>query len=225
MTGHDQKGHDSYVNLRRRMVSEQLIRRGIKDQRVLEAMAQVPRHEFMPPEYRADAYRDGAVPIGQGQTISQPYMVAHMVESLKVEPEHRVLEVGAGSGYQAAVLSRLAAEVYAVELVPALADHARETLRRLKYENVHVITGDGSAGYAPAAPYDRIIVAAAAPEITPEWVEQLAVGGLIVAPIGARHTQVCTVARKTDEGLDTIQTIGCVFVPLLGEHGWERDGQ
>jgi protein-L-isoaspartate(D-aspartate) O-methyltransferase len=205
------------------MVTEQLIRRGIKDQRVLEAMAQVPRHEFMPPERRSEAYHDGAVSIGHGQTISQPYMVAYMVEALRVEAGHRVLEVGAGSGYQAAVLSHLADEVYAIELIPALASRAAETLERLGYDNAHIITGDGSEGYAQAAPYDRIIVAAAAPEISPRWVEQLRIGGLIVAPVGERLTQVCTMARKTEAGLETIQTIGCIFVPLLGRHGWDSD--
>jgi protein-L-isoaspartate(D-aspartate) O-methyltransferase len=225
MTDDQLSEHEEYRNQRRRMVNEQLIKRGIRNQRVLDAMAQVPRHEFMPPDRRVEAYYDGAVPIGQGQTISQPYMVAYMVESLRVEPEHRVLEVGAGSGYQAAVLSRLAAEVYAIELIPLLASRAEQALQRLGYENVHIISGDGSIGYADAAPYDRIIVAAAAPEVSSSWIEQLTVGGLIVAPLGGRFTQVCTVMQKTEDGLDTLQTIGCVFVPLLGRYGWDDDRQ
>jgi len=219
---HDEKAEaDKYLNLRRRMVEDQLIRRGIKAPRVLAAMVAVPRHEFMPPDQRADAHYDGAVPIGEGQTISQPYMVALMVELLEVKPTARVLEVGAGSGYQAAVLGELAAEVYGVELIPALAKRAAATLQRLGYANVHIVVGDGSKGYAEAAPYDGIIVAAAAPDISPAWVEQLKPGGRIVAPIGSLHSQVCTVAEKRGDSLHTVHNIGCVFVPLRGEYGWD----
>ncbi len=221
MDRNNHTGEDGYENIRRRMVEEQLIRRGIKDSRVLKAMAEVPRHEFLPPDQRSDAYYDGAVPIGEGQTISQPYMVAVMVEHLRVLPEHRVLEVGAGSGYQAAVLGRMAAEVYAVELIPALAARAEATLRRLGHDNVHVVVGDGSKGYEEAAPYDGIIVAAAAPSISPAWVEQLKEGGRIVAPVGSLHSQICTVAEKQGGELKTIQSIACVFVPMRGQYGWD----
>lgn len=211
--------HRAYDPERREMVERQLIRRGIRDAAVLKAMAAVPREEFFPPNSRADAYSDGAFPIGSGQTISQPYMVARMVELLEVRPEHRVLEVGAGSGYQAAVLAHLAREVYAVELLEELGLRAQRTLARLGYSNVEVIIGDGSLGYEPAAPYDGIIVAAAAPEIAPAWEEQLAEGGRIVAPVGDMRMQTCTVARKQGGELLVTGDIGCVFVPLRGRYG------
>ncbi len=220
----DDNAHaDEYLNARRRMAERQLVARGITDERVLSAIVAVPRHEFMPPERRADAHFDGAVPIGEGQTISQPYMVALMVELLEVEPGQRILEVGAGSGYQAAVLAEMGADVYGIELIPALAKRAEAVLERLGYEQAHIITGDGSKGYAKAAPYDGIIVAAAAPAISPAWVEQLREGGRIVAPVGSRHYQVCTVARKVKGEMKVREDIGCVFVPLLGEHGWDRE--
>ncbi len=211
--------HRAYDSERREMVERQLIRRGIKDVAVLKAMAAVPREEFFPPQSRADAYSDGAFPIGSGQTISQPYMVARMVELLEVTPDHRVLEVGAGSGYQAAVLAQLARAVYAIELLEELGLRAQRILARLGYSNVEVIIGDGSLGYEPAAPYDGIIVAAAAPEIAPAWEEQLADGGRIVAPVGDMRMQTCTVARKQGDDLLVTPDIGCVFVPLRGRYG------
>ncbi len=216
-------GHaDKYLNARRRMAERQLVARGIKDERVLSAIVAVPRHEFMPPDLQADAYLDGAMSIGEGQTISQPYMVALMVELLEVEPGQRILEVGAGSGYQAAVLAEMGAEVYGIELIPALANRAAAVLARLGYEQVHIITGDGSKGYAEAAPYDGIIVAAATPAISPAWVEQLREGGRIVAPVGSLHHQMCMVARKVNGEMKVRENIGCVFVPLLGEYGWNE---
>ncbi|HCU38353.1 MAG TPA: protein-L-isoaspartate O-methyltransferase [Armatimonadetes bacterium] len=214
-----EKHHAAPDPERREMVERQLIRRGIRDVAVLKAMAAVPREEFFPPQSRADAYSDGAFPIGSGQTISQPYMVARMVELLEVRPEHRVLEVGAGSGYQAAVLAELAREVYAVELIEELGLRAQRTLARLGYSNVEVVIGDGSLGHEAAAPYDGIIVAAAAPEIAPAWKEQLADGGRIVAPIGDMRMQTCTVAQKQGEELVVTADIGCVFVPLRGRYG------
>lgn len=204
---------------RRQMVERQLIRRGIKNAAVLAAMAAVPREEFFPPQSRADAYSDGAFEIGSGQTISQPYMVARMVELLEVEPEHRILEVGAGSGYQAAVLAKLARQVYAVELIEELGLRAQRTLSRLGYANVEIVIGDGTLGYEPAAPYSGIIVAAAAPEIAPAWKEQLADGGRVVAPIGDTHIQTCTVAHKRADEFILSAGIGCVFVPLRGRYG------
>ena len=221
MTNDDKRCGDEYLNARRRMAERQLVARGIKDERVLAAIVAVPRHEFMPPERRADAHFDGAVPIGEGQTISQPYMVALMVELLEVQPGQRILEVGAGSGYQAAVLAAMGAEVYGIELIPALAKRAATLLARLGYEQVHIVIGDGSKGHAKAAPYDGIIVAAATPAISPAWVEQVSEGGRIVAPVGSRHHQVCTVARKVNGKMTVREDIGCVFVPLLGEHGWD----
>lgn len=212
----------THEQARQRMVERHLKGRGIRDERVLEAMASVPRHEFVPRAQADIAYSDRPLPIGQGQTISQPYMVAFMVEQLNVQEGDRVMEVGAGSGYQAAVLAELAGdgEVYAIEYVPELAENARNALQRLGYDTVTVVTGDGSTGYAEGAPYDRIIVAAACPEISPAWREQLAEGGRIVAPVGTRGSQTCVVMDKTEDGMKTTHTIGCVFVPLLGKYGF-----
>lgn len=216
----DKHSENRYEQAREKMVQQQLKRRGISDERLLKAMQEVPRHEFVPPAARSAAYSDRPLSIGAGQTISQPYMVAYMVEQLAAKPGDRILEVGAGSGYQAAILAELADEVYAIEYVPELADSARETLKRLGYDNVHIVTGDGSKGYAEAAPYDGIIVAAAAPEISPAWKEQLAEGGRIVAPVGSRGSQTCVVAEMIGGQLQTVSKLGCVFVPLLGEYGF-----
>jgi len=183
-------------------------------------MGKVPREQFIPEHRRRLAYDDSALSIGEGQTISQPYMVAMMLELLACRPEHRVLEVGAGSGYQAALLGELAAEVYAIEIVETLAERARRVLSRLGYDNVSIVVGDGTLGYAEAAPYDRIIVAAAAPAVPPPLAEQLAEGGRLVAPVGSRGVQTCIVADKEDGELHVEKSIGCVFVPLIGEHGW-----
>jgi protein-L-isoaspartate(D-aspartate) O-methyltransferase len=213
---------DAYEQARETMIERHLKGRGITDERLLSAMAAVPRHEFIPRAGAAMAYSDRPLPIGEGQTISQPYMVAFMVQQLNIQPTDRVLEVGAGSGYQAAVLAELAdeGEVYGIEYVPELAEKARRTLNRLGYDNITIVTGDGSTGHEDAAPYDRIIAAAACPEIPPAWKEQLAAGGRIVAPVGSRGTQTCVVLDRTADGLKTERTIGCVFVPLLGEYGF-----
>lgn len=207
---------------RQHMVEHQLRARQIRDERVLAAMSKVPRHLFVPEEMLGAAYEDRALPIGYGQTISQPYMVAVMLEMLDVHDDHRVLEVGAGSGYQAALLGELAEEVYAVEIIEPLARRARMTLEELGYDNVHIIVGDGTLGYEPAAPYDRIIVAAACPEIPPPLVDQLKEGGRIVAPVGRRGIQQCVVGIKREGEMELTRTIGCVFVPLVGQHGWKR---
>jgi protein-L-isoaspartate(D-aspartate) O-methyltransferase len=204
------------------MVEQQLRARGIRDERVLAAMAKVPRHEFVPPEMRQAAYQDRALPIGYGQTISQPYMIAVMLEMLAVRAEDKALEVGAGSGYQAALLGELARVVYAVEIIEPLAERAKQTLARLGYDNVHILVGDGTLGYEPEAPFDRIIVSAACPEIPPPLIEQLAEQGRIVAPVGRRGVQECVVGIKRQGQLDLTKTIGCVFVPLVGEHGFKR---
>jgi len=211
---------DDFPEQRRRMVEDQLRRRGIADERVLAAMGKVPREQFIPEHQRRFAYDDSALSIGEGQTISQPYMVAKMLELLACRPEHRVLEVGAGSGYQAALLGELTAEVYAIEIVETLAARARQVLARLGYENVSIVVGDGTLGYPEAAPYDRIIVAAAAPQVPPPLVEQLAEGGRLVAPVGSRGVQTCIVGHKEDGELQIEESIGCVFVPLIGRHGW-----
>jgi protein-L-isoaspartate(D-aspartate) O-methyltransferase len=207
---------------RARMVEQQLRRRSIGDERVLAAMGKVPRQEFLPEDMRHAAYEDRALPIGYGQTISQPYMVAVMLEMLDVHDSHKVLEVGAGSGYQAAVLAELAKEVVVVEIVDPLAHHAMHALEAAGYGRVKVIVGDGTLGHPEDAPYDRIIVAAACPEIPEPLVEQLEDGGRIVAPVGRRDVQQCVVAAKRGGELEITKTIGCVFVPLIGEHGWKR---
>ncbi len=214
-------GEDRFERARKAMVEHQLRSRGIRDERVLTAMLTVPREQFVPVCQQAYAYDDRALPIGHGQTISQPYMVAFMLQWLAAESSHRVLEVGAGSGYQAALLGQLAQDVYAVEIVPALAEAAAAVIARLGYANVHIIAADGSVGYPPAAPYDRIIVAAAAPELPGPLMDQLAEGGRLVAPVGGRGFQECVAATKQNGKIVTERGIGCTFVPLRGRHGWQ----
>ncbi|MGH0037542.1 MAG: protein-L-isoaspartate(D-aspartate) O-methyltransferase [Myxococcota bacterium] len=208
----------SRADERRRMVREQIEARGVRDPRVLEAMAKVPRHEFMPEDVRPRAYADGALPIGLSQTISQPYIVALMSELARVGPDSRVLEVGTGSGYQAAVLAELAGEVYSIEIVAPLAERAAETLRRLGYERVHTRIGDGWQGWPEAAPFDAILVTAAPESVPPALLDQLAPGGRIVIPVG-RGAQNLEVHRHTEEGF-RVETIAPVlFVPMTGGSG------
>jgi len=195
------------------MVERQLRARGIGDERVLAALARVPRHLFMPEDVRAFAYDDRPLPIGLGQTISQPFIVAYMSEALALEPTHRVLEIGTGSGYQAAVLAELAAEVYSIEIVGALADRARAILLAQGYRNIEVRHGDGYAGWPERAPFDRIIVTAAPAAVPPALVEQLAVGGRLIAPVGVVD-QVLTVVKKTAEGVTERRTLPVLFVPM-----------
>ena len=204
------------------MVERQLRRRGIHDERVLGAMLSIPREEFLPLEERVSGYRDEPAPIGYGQTISQPYMVALMAQELELKGTETVLEVGSGSGYAAAVLSVLAARVIAMELVPALAAAAERNLQKTGYSaNVTVIRGDGSRGYPEAAPYDGITVAAAAPEVPPKLVEQLAEGGRLVIPVGDFLDQELVVMTKTGGETKTRVSTHCRFVPLRGRHGWK----
>ena len=210
-----------YDKLREMMVATQLIVRGIKDPHVLDAMNKVPRHFFMPEALRERAYEDVALHIGEGQTISQPYMVAVMTELLELSGDEKVLEIGAGSGYQAALLSELAREVFTIERVQVLADEARARLAGLGYNNVTVITGDGSKGLEDKAPYDRIIITAAAPELPEIIVKQLGEGGIIVAPVGDRFSQVVIKVRKKRGVLSEEFHTHCVFVPLIGEFGWK----
>jgi len=210
---------------RREMVAKQIRGRGIRSPRVLEAMLSVPRHLFVPLQHAAEAYADSPLPIGEGQTISQPFMVAAMAESLSLEGHERVLEVGAGSGYQAAVLSLLAREVIAVESQPPLALQARDRLARLGYANVQIRDGDGSLGWPPAAPFDAILVTAAAPAVPPPLVEQLKEEGRLVVPVGPAQRQELLLIRK-HEGRITQQSIyDCRFVPLLGRYGWRQSEQ
>ena len=199
-----------------RMVEEQLVARNIRSTRLLEAMREVPRHLFVPREVRARAYADAALSIGQGQTISQPYMVALMLEALELEGSERVLDVGAGSGYQTAILARLAGSVVAVEILPELLETCRANLQRLQCSNVTLVQGDGAQGLAAAAPYDAIAVAAAAEQIPPPLLEQLAEGGRLVMPIGDANDQALVRARKTGGRVETVSIVDCAFVPLVG---------
>ena len=210
----------AFQSARRDMVDRQLRKRDIRSPRVLEAMSSVPRHLFVPPEHMDDAYTDSPLPIGGGQTISQPYMVAAMAEALLLEGTEKVLEIGAGSGYQAAVVSLVAREVFAVESQPLLADAARIRLAKLGYKNVRVETGDGSLGWPPDATYDAILVTAGAPFVPPPLLEQLAEGGRLVIPVGpAKQQELLRILKR--EGCTTQESlIACRFVPLLGLFGW-----
>jgi protein-L-isoaspartate(D-aspartate) O-methyltransferase len=207
---------DPYVQAREQMVREQVAPRGIADPRVLAAMRKVPRHELVPERYRDYAYADHPLPIGKSQTISQPYIVAYMTEKLELQGDEKVLEVGTGSGYQAAVLSELCAEVYSVEIVPSLARRAATDLERLGYENVHVVEGDGYRGLPDQAPFDAIIVTAAPEHIPQPLIDQLKVGGRMVLPVGDYYQELVLVTRDA-EGVHETRMIGVRFVPMTGE--------
>jgi protein-L-isoaspartate(D-aspartate) O-methyltransferase len=211
---------DEFAVARRAMVEDQIRKRGVVSPCVLDAMLLVPRHEFVPDEFRNDAYADKPLPIGEGQTISQPFVVGAMTAALELNGSERVLEIGTGSGYQAAVLSLLAGEVISVESHPSLALAAQERLVRLGYANVHVHNGDGSLGFADGAPYDAILVTAAAPEIPPLLASQLGEGGRLVIPVGSQENQELVQARKERGLLNSRVLFDCRFVPLLGRHGW-----
>ncbi len=199
-----------------RMVETQIRARGVDDPRVLAAMQKVPRHLFVPPEFRARAYEDSPLPIGFDQTISQPYIVAYMSDVLQIEPNHRVLEIGTGSGYQAAVLGELAREVYTIEIVEPLATRAREALEAGGYRNVHVRFGNGYLGWPEQAPFDRVMVTAAPEDVPQPLIDQLAMGGLLVVPVG-RVDQMMTIIRKTPRGIERTQTLPVRFVPMVGK--------
>ena len=209
-----------FAAARYEMVARQIRSRGITSSRVLEAMASVPRHEFVPSEALASAYSDEALPIGCGQTISQPFMVAAMTDALQLSGTERVLEIGGGCGYQAAVLSLLAQDVVVVELQPALAGASRERLTRLGYTKARVEEGDGSLGWPAGAPYDAILVSAAAPAIPPPLIEQLSDDGRLVIPVGGSDQQNLLRIVKRAGGLAQESLYACRFVPLLGRHGW-----
>jgi protein-L-isoaspartate(D-aspartate) O-methyltransferase len=207
--------------LRARMVDEQLRGRDIVDERVLAAMERVPRERFVPEDLRERAYDDAALPIGAGQTISQPYMVARIAEELGLAGDEHVLDVGTGSGYQAALLAELADEVHTIERIPELAEQARETLAAAGYGRVTVHVGDGSRGLPEHAPFDAIAVAAAAPGFPAALYEQLQPGGRLVVPVGGRRGQRLEVIVRTPEGPAVIRSVPCRFVPLVGEEGFE----
>jgi protein-L-isoaspartate(D-aspartate) O-methyltransferase len=202
------------------MVESQLVRRGIKDRRVLDAMRQVPRHLFVPKDTRGLAYCDGPLPIGQGQTISQPYIVALMTELLELTGQEKVLELGTGSGYQAAILSRLVRQVYSVERHAALAEQAEKVFAQLGYDNIVISVGDGTLGWPEHSPYEAIIVTAAAPDVPQPLMEQLADGGRLVAPVGSRWSQVLAKVKRQGETLAKEHLTAVAFVPLVGKYGW-----
>jgi len=211
-----------YAVQREEMIEKQLRRRGIHDAAVLAAMMAVPRHEFVSEDVGAHAYDDLPLPIGSGQTISQPYIVAAMTAVLHLQPGDRVLEIGTGCGYHAAVLSRLAKEVFTIERRPELASSASATLARLGYSNAHVHCGDGTLGLPELAPFDAILVAAAAPAVPKPLLAQLAEGGRIILPVGDAEHQELQLIEKRGDTFPTKMLEGCRFVPLLGYHGWQE---
>ncbi len=211
----------SYEQRRYLMVRNQIAARGISDERVLNAMRTVPRHLFVKEDVRESAYDDCALPIDEGQTISQPYMVALMSELLGLKGDEKVLEIGTGSGYQSAVLSMLAGEVFTLERLPGIAVKAGLLLKDLGYDNVHAGTADGTLGMPDEAPFDGIIVTAAAPEVPDCYLEQLKMNGRLVIPVGARYSQILYRITKDPDGFERTVSTGCVFVPLIGDKGWE----
>ncbi len=210
----------SFEQERRVMVETQLRRRGIRDFRVLQAMLTIPRHEFVPPDAIHLAYEDRPVSIGSSQTISQPYMVAAMTEAAQIRPGDRVLEIGTGTGYQAAVLDRLGAKVFTMERDFELVQAAHERLKRLGYTTIEVVWGDGTEGHPPEAPFNVILVTAAAPQVPPPLIDQLAEGGRMVIPTGKLSQQDLRLIVKSGDRLDTHVLDACQFVPLRGRYGW-----
>ncbi len=210
----------NYGEERAAMIQLQIARRGIHDSRVLDALAAVPRHLFVPEELEAHAYDDNPLLIGEGQTISQPYIVAFMTELLELRPTDRVLEIGTGSGYQAAVLSLLAREVISIERVESLARRAQRRLNRLQFANVRVLCADGTRGLEDEAPFDAIMVTAGSPQVPPSLREQLEVGGRLICPVGSRHAQRIIKIVHTTDGDSQEDSIQCIFVPLIGAEGW-----
>jgi protein-L-isoaspartate(D-aspartate) O-methyltransferase len=205
---------------RQLMIERQLKARGIFHEGVLLAFSRVPREDFISLELREHAYEDRPLSIGCSQTISQPYIVASMLQAAELRPEHHVLELGTGSGYQTALLAQIVRNVVSIERHAGLAEVARERLARLDYTNVEIVIGDGTLGYEPNAPYDAILVSAAAPRIPQPLVEQLAIGGRMVVPVGNRDLQDLVLIRKEKEGLRQIRLDGCAFVPLIGQEGF-----
>jgi len=214
----------SHSNSLEKMIRQQLIERGIHDKSVLEAIRKVPREQFFPDEIRDQAHADKAAPIGHGQTISQPYIVALMTQKLRVQKEHRILEIGTGSGYQTAILANLAAEVYTVERVKPLLDDAFERLMSLGYRNVHLHYGDGTMGWAKHAPYDRVIITAGAPDLPRQLLlSQLRDEGVAVLPVGPQDEQMLVEVTRSGRRLETKDICSCRFVKLIGEGGWKEE--
>ena len=213
--------HDRSATERRKMVRTQIAARGVADGRVLKVMRRIPRHTFLPRDIWDEAYQDHPLPIGHGQTISQPYMVGLMTALLELRGEEKILEIGTGSGYQAAVLGALAAEVHSVERIPELSEHARKILAALHFENVILHVGDGSLGWPAAAPYDGILVTAGAPTLPPALAAQLKDGGRLVIPVGEHLRQTLQVWTKQEGALIKKEILPVVFVPLKGAQGWQ----
>jgi len=209
-----------FKSLREEMVTDQIMRRGVVTPRVIEAFRKVPRHLFVPEEFQSHSYNDHPLPIGEGQTISQPYMVALMTDILNLSEEEKVLEIGTGSGYQAAILAELGKEVYTIERHRILAERAEKLLKELNYENVKVLVADGTMGWKEFAPYQKIIVTASAPDVPQPLLEQLDEMGRLVIPIGGRWSQDLTLVIKRKDKMITKSICGCVFVPLIGEYGY-----
>ena len=216
---------NGFAQARQEMVERQIRRRHVTDSRVLECLERVPRHEFVPAEFRDRAYEDAPVPIGEGQTISQPYIVAAMTAALHLQGDERVLEIGTGLGYQAAVLACLAREVFTVEFRSELATEAAERLASLGYKNAHVHCGDGTLGSPEFAPYDAILVAAAAPSVPAPLLAQLGEGGRMVVPVGDMENQDLQLVERSHDIFRTTMLEPCRFVPLLGAHGWKGTAQ
>lgn len=207
---------------RERMIEEHLKGRGIRDPRVLEAFRKIPREEFVPPEHLDRTYEDCPLPIGEGQTISQPYITALMTQALEIRPTHKVLEIGTGSGYQTAILAFLGGEVFSMERLPTLSATAQLRLRKQGIENVHFRIADGSLGLDSLSPFDRIVVTAAAPVVPTPLIEQLSDSGILVLPVGPRERQTLMRVWKGPTGVSMEELCGCVFVPLLGRGGFEE---
>ncbi|GAB5045852.1 protein-L-isoaspartate(D-aspartate) O-methyltransferase [Thermodesulfovibrio sp. TK110] len=214
---------DKFKNLREWMVETQIIERGIRDKRVIEVMKKIPRHLFVPEDIIDSAYDDRALPIGHGQTISQPYIVALMTELLELKGDEKVLEIGTGSGYQAAILAELAREVHTVERVEPLATAAKKRFENLGIQNIRVYIRDGTEGIPEEAPFDRIIITAATPDIPEPLIAQLKEGGIIVAPVGERYSQYMLKAIKKDSEIERHYLIPVAFVPLIGKYGWKEE--
>jgi protein-L-isoaspartate(D-aspartate) O-methyltransferase len=213
---------DTFATEREKMVAEQIARRGVANTRVLAAMSKVPRHSFVPKDMQGSAYEDYPLPIGLGQTISQPYIVGLMSQLLQLEGDENILEIGTGSGYQTAVLAELAKDVHSIEVLRDLSEKASTILSDLGYENIHLHVGDGSLGWAEAAPYQGILVTAAAPKPPQDLLDQLAPGGRLVIPVGSRGSQTLQVWEKVPGGFSHEDIIPVAFVPLRGEGGWHE---
>ena len=213
----------NYRRLREKMVREQLILRGIRDKRVLSAFYKIEREKFVPPELRKSAYEDFPLSIGKGQTISQPYMVALMTQSLKLKDDKKILEIGSGSGYQTAILAELSRIVYSVERIRTLAEKAKEILNELGYTNVRIIVDDGTMGWEEFSPYDRILVTAGAKKIPLPLINQLKEEGIMVIPVGGAYSQQLKIVQKEKNKIKSKTLERCVFVPLIGKYGWSED--